>query len=171
MGKSNKRGKEGQYAPLTYGFLRSDAWRDLTGSAVKVFLELHTRFNGSNNGKLTLSYAEAAEALGLGKATVKRAFSDLTDKGFVVLEREGNWYHRRAHEWRITTKPVQRPKGKELASNDWHRYRRAKTKHGSDLNQQGGAVVPFQNRSGVLGSKIEPVRAKNTRSLGSKSEH
>lgn len=171
MGKSNKRKGEGQYAPLPYRLLKSDAWRDLSGSAAKVFLELHTRYNGSNNCRLTLSYAEASEALGLGKATVQRAFGELAEKGFLVLEREGNWYHRRTHEWRITTKPVQRSKGKELATNDWHRYRRTKTKRGSSLEQQGGAVVPFQNRKPVLGSKSEPVRAKNGSSLGSKSEH
>ena len=171
MGKSNKRKGEGQYAPLPYGLLKSDAWRSLSGPALKVFLELHTRFNGSNNGKLILSYSEASDTLHMGRASVRRAFEDLVDKGFVVLEREGNWYHRRAHEWRITTKPVQRSKGKELATNDWHRYRRTKTKRGSSLEQQGGAVVPFQNRKPVLGSKSEPVRAKIVGPIGSKSEH
>ena len=67
--------------------LKSPAWRSLSGAAVRVFLELDTRFNGSNNGKLTLSYAEAAEALCMGKATVQRAFADLVGKGFNVLER------------------------------------------------------------------------------------
>ena len=129
MGKA-KRSKEGQYLPLPYAQLRSDAWRSLSGAAVKVWLELHTRYNGGNNGSLTLSYAEAGEALGLGKATVQRAYAELVEKGFLVLEKEGNWYHRRAHEWRLTTKPVKRPGGSSTASNDWRSYR-AKTKRGS----------------------------------------
>ena len=61
MGKSNRR-SEGQYVPLPYGQIKSPAWRALSGPAVKLWLELHTRFNGGNNGSLRLSYAEAAEA-------------------------------------------------------------------------------------------------------------
>ena len=171
MGKSNKRKGEGQYAPLPYGLLKSDAWRSLSGPALKVFLELHTRFNGSNNGKLVLSYSEASDTLHMGRASVRRAFEDLVEKGFVVLEREGNWYHRRAHEWRLITKPVQTAKGRIPPTNDWHKYRASKTKVGSDLDHQRGSVVPYQNRKPVLRSDLEPVRAKISGSLGSKSEH
>lgn len=160
MGKSNKRKGEGQYAPLPYGMLKSDAWRDLSGSAVKLFLELHTRFNGSNNGNVRLSYEEAAEALGMGKATVHRAYRDLVVKGFLVLENEGNFYHRQAHEWRLTTKPTQGAKGRKDATNEWHRYRREKTERGSDTEQNGGAVVPFENRRRYSGSRSELVRGK-----------
>jgi predicted transcriptional regulator len=160
MGKSNKRKGEGQYAPLSYAMLKSDAWRDLSGAAVRVFLELHCRFNGSNNGLLTLSYAEAAEVLGMGKATVQRAFADLIAKGFVVLEMEGNWYHRQAHEWRLTIKPTQRTKGRENPTNDWVKYGLQKTERGSDVKQQGGDVVPFENRKGSGGSISKPVRRK-----------
>lgn len=112
--------------PLPYSQLRSDAWRSLSGSAVKLWLELHTRFNGSNNGSLTLSYAEAGELLGMGKATVQRAYRELVEHGFLMLEKEGNWYHRRAHEWRLTTKPIQRSRGRVMASNEWYQFRSQK---------------------------------------------
>lgn len=121
MGKS-KRKSEGQYVPLPYAQLKSDAWRSLSGSAVRVWLELHTRYNGANNGKLTLSYAEAGEVLGMGKATVQRAYAELVAKGFIVLEQEGNWYNRRAHEWRLTTKPMHEAKRKVTATQDWRNY-------------------------------------------------
>lgn len=168
---SNKKQGEGQYAPLSYAMLKSPAWRSLSGAAVKVFLELHTRFNGSNNGAVRLSYSEAAEALGLGKATVKRAFDDLQDKGFVVLVRKGNWYHRQAHEWRLTVKPVQKVKGREPPTNDWRSWKPEKQKRGSGLKRSGGAVVPFENRIGVCSSELEPVRPVSERRLGSGSEH
>ena len=119
MGKSN-RTSEGQYLPLPYGQLKSNAWRSLSGSAVRVWLELHTRYNGGNNGSLILSYADAGQILGLGKATVQRAYGELVAKGFLALEREGNWYNRRAHMWRLTTKPMQGVKGKVSATQDWH---------------------------------------------------
>lgn len=160
MGKT-KQSKEGQYIPLSYAQLKSKAWRSLSGAAVKVWLELHTRFNGGNNGSLTLSMAEAAERLGIGKATVQRAFIELQDKGFLVLVKEGDWYRRRAHEWRLTTKPVQDAKGKSVATNDWRSWQLPKkTKRGSKMEPSGSNVVPIQNPKGVHGSKPEPVRGK-----------
>lgn len=123
MGKSNRK-DEGQYLPLPYTQLRSEAWRSLSGSAAKLWLELHTRFNGSNNGSLTLSYAEAGEILGMGKATVQRAYNELMEHGFLMLEKEGNWYHRRAHEWRLTTKPVQMLRGVKPATHEWRSFQK-----------------------------------------------
>lgn len=121
MGKAKRR-SEGQYLPLSYAQLKSEAWRNLSGSAVRVYLELHTRYNGGNNGSITLSYAEAAAALGLGKATVQRAYKELVEHGFLALENEGNWYHRKAHEWRLTTKPMQGARGKVTPTNDWRSF-------------------------------------------------
>ena len=145
MGKSNRK-KEGQYAPLYYSFLRSPAWRSLSGPAVKVWLELHTRFNGGNNGKLTLSLNEARSLLGLGKSTVQRAFYELQEKGFIALMKSGSWYHRQAHEWRLTTKPMQLTSGKQLATNDWYNWKPEKTERGPETDPSTSRVVPFGDR-------------------------
>jgi len=171
MGKT-RQSKEGQYIPLSYAQLKSKAWRSLSGAAVKVWLELHTRFNGGNNGSLTLSMAEAAERLGIGKATVQRAFKELQDKGFLVMVKEGDWYHRRAHEWRLTTKPVQGVKGKTPPTHDWRSWQPPeKTKRGSKMEPSGANVVPIQNPKDVHGSKPEPVMGNSGPSLGSRMEH
>ena len=163
MGKS-KRTSEGQYVPLPYAQLKSNAWRSLSGSAVRLWLELHTRYNGGNNGALTLSYAEAGESLGMGKATVQRGYAELVAKGFLALEREGNWFQRRAHEWRLTTKPVEKGKGRVLATNDWRNYRPPKTKRGSGMEPSHLSFVPIENPKAVHGSDTEPVTAKTRRS-------
>ncbi|MDF2233030.1 helix-turn-helix domain-containing protein [Albimonas sp. CAU 1670] len=157
--------------PLPYAILKSPAWRSLSGAAVRVFLELHTRYNGGNNGALTLSYAEAAEALGLGKATVQRAYRELMAKGFLALAREGNWYHRQAHEWRLTTKPMQRVRGTEPPTHDWRNYRPEKSERGSKAEPSAAAVVPFENPSRARGSIPEPVRCNPEPRHGSGSEH
>ena len=151
MGKS-KRKSEGQYVNLPYGLLKSPAWRSLSGNAVRLWIELHTRFNGGNNGRLTLSFAEAGEHLGMGKATVQRAYKELVEHGFLALEREGNWYHRQAHEWRLTTKPMQTPQGKQPPTNEWATYRPEKTKRGSKSEPSASSVVPFQNPKRSHGS-------------------
>ena len=166
-----KRSDEGQYVLMPYAMIKSSAWRALSGPAVKLWLELHTRFNGGNNGKVFLSMNEAAEILGLGKATVQRAFEDLQDKGFLVLEREGDWYHRRAHEWRLTTKATQTRYCKKAATNDWRLWQPKKIKRGSETDPSASSVVPFENPKTSHGSKSEPVRPVSIRSFGSESEH
>jgi len=121
-----KRPEEGQYVNVPYAMLKSKAWRSLSGAAAKVWLELHTRYNGGNNGNVRLSMNEAVKALGISKGTAQRAFVELEDKGFIALYSPGNWYHRKAHEWRLTTKGIQTAKGAEVATNDWRNWR-AKT--------------------------------------------
>ena len=154
MGKSNtkKRGNE-QYVPMPYTILKSAAWRSLSGAAVKVWFELHSRFHGGNNGKLTLSLNEATHALGIGKGTAQRAFQELAEKGFIALEVQGSWYHRKASEWRLTTKPMQTVKGKVAATNDWRNWRPPKTKRGTDTDPSASLVVLFENPMRVAGSK------------------
>ena len=151
MSKSQRK-KEGQYVPLPYSFLHSPAWRSLSGPALKVWLELHTRFNGGNNGKLTLSLNEACSLLGLGKSTAQRAFHELQEKGFIVLMKPGSWYHRQAHEWRLTTKPMQLASGKQLATNDWYDWKPKKTESGPETDPSASCVVPFGDRRRRTGS-------------------
>ena len=158
--------------PLSYAQLKSDAWRSLSGSAVRLWLELHTRYNGGNNGQLSLSYAEAGEVLGMGKATVQRSYRELVDHGFLVLEKEGSWYHRRAHEWQLTTKPMQRASRKVLATNDWRKYQvPQKIKRGSETKPSAPRMVPKENPKAIHGSVSEPVRAISGTRLGSGMEH
>lgn len=165
-----KRSQDGQYVPLPYAILKSAAWRSLSGAAVKVFLELHTRYNGGNNGQVRLSMNEAAEALGIGKATAQRGFAELQDKGFILLTTPGNWYHRRAHEWRLTHKPMQTAKGKQLPSNDWKNWSE-KTERGSDTDPSASRMVPRQNPRPANGSVSEPVRPISGKRFGSGMEH
>lgn len=168
--RKGKRSEDGQYVPLPYAILKSPAWRSLSGAAVKVFLELHTRFNGGNNGQVRLSMNEAAEALGIGKATAQRGFAELQSKGFIVLTTPGNWYHRRAHEWRLTHKPMQTAKRRQSPSNDWKDWSE-KTEHGSDTDPSASRMVPRQNPRPVHGSDSEPVRPISGKRFGSGMEH
>lgn len=170
MSKKGKRSQDGQYVPMPYAVLKSTAWRSLSGAAVKIWFELHARYNGGNNGRLHLSMNEAAKNLGIGKATAQRGFLELQEKGFIALESPGNWYSRRAHDWRLTTKPMQTTKGKETPTNDWRSWS-AKTKHGSNSDPSPCPVVPFQNQPTPLEPATEPVRPVSDPRLGSGMEH
>ncbi len=108
----------GQYVNFGYPLLQSPAFRSLSGAAVKVFIELRTHFNGSNNGKLALSLEQAAKLLAMGKATVARAFAELQAKGFVICTKRGQWYGRQASTWAITLLAIDG----NLPTNDWKRW-------------------------------------------------
>src|SRR5262249_34566081 len=81
--KRRGRSKDGgQYFPLSYPMARSAAFRSLSGPALKVFIELRTRFNGGNNGDLSVSLkhpdcSESVRALpkGPSRSWLRRASS------------------------------------------------------------------------------------------------
>ncbi|SFJ24988.1 helix-turn-helix domain-containing protein [Albimonas pacifica] len=108
---------EGQYMKLPYVFVHHRQWRSLSGPAAKVWLELRSRFNGGNNGQLRLSQREASKLLGLGKSTVAKAFKELERKGFLVVVVQGDWYGRKATEFRITTEAC----NGNLPTHDWRK--------------------------------------------------
>lgn len=120
--KKGRSGRGGQWIPLPYSLARSLAFRSLSGSAVKVLIELRTRFNGGNNGDLSLSLGEAAKLLHLSKSSAKRAFDELQRKGFIISMSIGSWYGRRASTWAVTTEPIHLPTAELRARDDWKRW-------------------------------------------------
>src|SRR6516225_31029 len=94
--RARRSRSEDQFFALSYAMARSPAFRSLSGAALKVFLEVRTRFNGGNNGELSLSLDEAARLLGIGKGTAQRAFAELQEKGFLRMIQRGQGYGRRA---------------------------------------------------------------------------
>lgn len=123
--KANKAGRSkgsGRFVPIPHAMLQSTAWRSLSGPAVKVYIELHSRYNGRNNGDLSLSYREASNLLNISKSSVQRAFDELREKGFIIRTSEGAWYGRRAATWATTDNTVDLPKFSEAT----HAYKRWK---------------------------------------------
>ncbi len=123
--KINRKGRndDEQYVKLSYRLLRSPVWRSLSGPAVKIYFELRSRFNGTNNGELALSLDEAARLLRIGKTTAANALSELEEKGFIVMTKRGRWYGRLASEYAVTDKPV----SGAMATYAWKHWRLEKT--------------------------------------------
>lgn len=116
------RNSEYQYWNLPYSMMQSPAYKLLSGSAIKVLHELRSRFNGYNNGKIFLSYEDAAGQLAMSKSTVKRAFEELQLVGFIVMTRQGVWHGRKASEWRVTFESS----GGQPATHDWKQWQAPK---------------------------------------------
>lgn len=120
--RQNRKGRskfDEQFVPLPYSTVESDAWQHLSPAAVKVFIELRHRYNGHNNGKLTLSLDEGARLLHMGKATIARALKELEEKGFIKLVKRGRWYGRMASEYAVTDRRL----NGELPTRAWKDWR------------------------------------------------
>ena len=145
--RQNKKGRSksgGQFMNLPYFQVQHPAWRALSGNTTKVFIELRSRFNGRNNGKLRVSLDEGARLLGISKSTVQRALKELEDKGFIVKTKQGQWYGRMATEWRITDQSC----NGHLATKDWQKWVKA--------NKLNSASRPSMlNRDGTI-RKLPP---------------
>lgn len=161
--KANAKGRsktpDAPYWIVPYSLLKHPAWRGLSGSALKVLCELHSRFQmygdgNSNNGMISLSLDEGARLLGMGKATVDRALKELVEIGFIAMTRRGHWYGRKATEWRLTDKPTK----SEAPTRDWQQKQHPrKTERGSKADHIATPTGPSKNRDNDLRSGPEPV--------------
>ena len=153
MPSHNRKGrskKRGQFVPIPYVMARSPAWRSLKGNSIKVYVELHSRFNGKNNGDLSLSYREAQKLLGIGRSTIAKAFEELEEKGFIQKTSPGHWYGRKAATYRVTDKPFDG----HLATNNWMNWHKLEAFKNRSRSPNGtlNSVVAR------LGTQAKPLR-------------
>jgi len=145
--KVNAKGRNGfeRFVPVPHRMIESEAWRSLSPPAIKVWMQLRSRYNGSNNGALSLSYADAGNLLGLGRSTIKKAFDELEEKGFIELIKLGHWHGRKATEWRVTDEGF---KGKP-ATQEWRNWKPGisftKTEVGPEVEHIDTATVPSED--------------------------
>lgn len=69
--------------------MSSVAWRSLTPQQRAVYLEVENRHNGSNNGFVSLSVREAAEACNISKDRSANCFRVLIERGFQSYDSKG----------------------------------------------------------------------------------
>lgn len=117
-------GNPNRWVGIPWAMARSEAFRSLSGTALKWFVELRSRYSGRNNGELSVSCEEAANILGMGKATALRAQRELARKGFIVLTRRGTFRQKLASEWALTDRPADNPRDLWLKSpNTWEQWK------------------------------------------------
>lgn len=90
----NKKGKgythrSGQrYISIPLSIAQSESYLSLSGPAVKVLTYLLTKYNGMNNGNLSLTISECTN-LTLARATLVRALKELQHSNFITKTRQG----------------------------------------------------------------------------------
>jgi hypothetical protein len=107
-GRTVRRRKKGRSAqPFIQIFnymLATPAWLSLPAMARAAYIQIAARYNGSNNGKISLSSRELADELGCARATAARALTNLDDAGFIRPTSIGQFKlrNRKASEYRLT---------------------------------------------------------------------
>ena len=104
MAKKHDKERNDRYFQMHHYMLKTDAWKALSAAAVRVYVQIGSRYNGANNGKLAFSVRDAAGECNLDKGTASRAFKELVDRGFIEETRHGGLSKktRIASEWRLT---------------------------------------------------------------------
>ncbi len=119
--------------------------RNLSGPALKVWLELGTRYYCGKKCDVYLSLDEATRLLGIGKSTARKAFKELEAYGFIVMVEEGSWYWSRATRWRFTEKPYD-----GQPTNDWKRLCGQKQAPGTEAARKEGENVRCEYRDNEI---------------------
>lgn len=104
-----------QHLRLYHTMLKSPQFRALNGNDVRVLLEIASRHNGFNNGRLGAGLADLANTLMMGKTTVQNSLARLQKTRFIKKQKAGKFYGRLATEWAVT---FISDEGKP-ASNEW----------------------------------------------------
>lgn len=143
--------------------IESAAWRDLSGSAVKVLLAMGLKEKGDNNGAFFFSDRTGAEITGLSRNTVQKSIKELINHGFIYCSEEGGFSRKTPHAAQYGFTWLAGPKGEHRAPS--HAYE----KWSPDGNTRAqfltetGSVSNFAMETSVsAGSEFAPEEMEKT---------
>jgi Fic family protein len=108
--------KHKRFILFDYEQIESQAFRYLTGGALKLLIMVRKRFNGFNNGEISFSVREGRKLLGYSLNTVARYFDELVDKGFLRIKEKGSFTYKKRHAttWIITCEEYNHQKSRDF---------------------------------------------------------
>ena len=167
----NRRGYlQERHVRLFLFMLKSPAWLDLSGNAVKLLVHLASWEKGDNNGEIYLSERSAATGIGVSKRTAGKLFDELEEHGFIVPTAKGHFAVKRgpATQWRLTW--IAWPAAQKGPTNEWRKWSPVKEKSRvqflTDTGKEIAPVIPVRRETGVA---IAPVSADYPDLEGAKS--
>lgn len=128
MADKFRRAKVPRHVRIYHRQMQSEAWRHLSGSAVKVLLALAALEKGDNNGEFFLSARTGAEITGLGKNAVNRALHELQEKGFIYCAVRGGFSRKTPHAacWGLTWQAGPKGSDHRAPSHAYEKWRPGK---------------------------------------------
>jgi hypothetical protein len=99
--KRRRLSQADQFVQVYNNVLKSEAWRNCSGDAIKIFMHLCTRSYGGNNGMLAASMRNIGEACAISKDKANRCIDELLDWGLIEIVSRGSWAGRKATKYGI----------------------------------------------------------------------
>jgi len=111
----------GGYGALPRVLWQHPAYCNLSGSAVKLLMDLVCQYKGKNNGDLTNSYSVLKRRGWRSKTTIKKATKELLDAGLILITREGRFMNPGGicTLFALSWKPIDECPGKNLSVKKW----------------------------------------------------
>jgi hypothetical protein len=100
-GKRRRLSQVDQFVQVYNNVIKSEAWRNCSGDAIKVFMHLCTRYHGTNNGELAASMRDIGIACGISKDKANRCINELIGWDLIEVVTPGSYGGRKATEYRI----------------------------------------------------------------------
>jgi len=117
-----------RFVKLEHWMLKTPAWQSLPSAPRALYVELAQRYNGYNNGEISMSVREAARLLHIANDTATKAFRELEAKGFIRRNVCGsfNWKIRHATTWILTEHAF----AEQLPTKEFASWRPENSEHG-----------------------------------------
>lgn len=114
FGKSKGRSEKGAFLALPHALLSHPDFRNLSGSALKVLIQLGSQYNGKNNGDLSASFTQAKKWGMNSRTTLAKALRELQERNLIVCTREGRFINPGGlcSLYAVTWKPIDECGGK-----------------------------------------------------------
>jgi hypothetical protein len=109
-----------RYVSLRYWLLNAPAWKSLPGNARALYIDIVSRYNGSNNGRIPYSVREAKQSPHISSDTVHHLLHILQDHGFIVCTKRGAFSLKTtkdASEWQLTEYDCDHPSPAHATKN------------------------------------------------------
>jgi hypothetical protein len=154
MARTNRKGRSktsGRFVMLTEELLSSQAYRHLSSSARAMLVEIIRRYDGKNNGYITMSVRQAASLCGCSNRPAMKALDDLQRHGFIKPRMKGAFSLkvRHATHWALTYKTLN-------GAKPTYDYRTWKPPKAPDKKQKSVSVLAtdrLHNRQQILTKK------------------
>jgi hypothetical protein len=98
------KAKKERAVELTESLFECGLFRSLTPAERCVLTEMMMRSKKVGNGRLAFSERDAADRCNISRETARKAFVELTERGFIICVKKGSFdrKNRIASEWRLT---------------------------------------------------------------------
>lgn len=159
MGQTKKdRRREGRHVRIYHKQMVTDAWRDLSGSAVKVLLCLASFENSTNNGEIFFSGRIGAERTGLARNTVRDALAELIQHGFLYCTEQGGFSRKTPHASTYGLTWLAGPLGEHRApSHAYEKWKPHEFSRAQFLTETGSVSDTCMETASDTGADFEPA--------------